>query len=313
MVSKRERHLQWITSIHLEPPDKTMDKKLVINVAPTGAFIKRVQNPNQAYTGEEIARHVIESYKAGASMWHIHIRDKEGAPTEDVKDVLNALDMVLDQCPDILLSHTSHANPEFKGAEMLKPLVEPLLEAGAKKGRKYIHTVVIAPYARGYAMDEALLRDIITYLQSRGVRPEFQIHHYDCIRHVQEWLLKDGLLQRPYVMNLISGYHGPDYSGPTGPEPWGRLYLMSMMNVLPGECVIGATIGGHSWLPMVVEGIMLGVDCVRIGMEDTVWMYPHRDEKIKNCADVIRKVGNIAKELGREIATPAEARKILGV
>ncbi len=69
--------------------------------------------------------------------------------------------------------------------------------------------------------------------------------------------------------------------------------------------------GGRQWLPLTTEAILLGVDCVRIGMEDCIWMYPHKDVKIKSCAEVINKVANIARELGREIASPSEAAKIL--
>ncbi len=312
--AEREKYINWIVPIHLDPEDHTMDKKLVVNVAPTGAFIKRRQNPHQAYTPEELAREVIASYKEGASVWHIHIRDAEGVPENDPEVVLRALDLVLDECPDILLSHTSHVDSTKKGADMLKPLVVPLLDRGAKRGRKYIHSVVIAPYSgRGYEMEEPLLKDIVTYLEGNDIRPEFQIHNYACINHVREWLLKDGTLKGPCVMNLINGFHGFDYSGPTGLDPWGRIYFMSLINLLPQGSVIGATIGGHSWLPLITEAITLGVDCVRIGMEDTIWMYPHKDEKIKSCAEVIRKVTTITRELGREIATPEDTKLLFGL
>ena len=59
--------------------------------------------------------------------------------------------------------------------------------------------------------------------------------------------------------------------------------------------------------------IMLGFDMVRVGMEDTVYIYPHRDEKIKTSAEAVRKVVAMANELGREIATPADAKEIMGI
>jgi len=59
--------------------------------------------------------------------------------------------------------------------------------------------------------------------------------------------------------------------------------------------------------------MLMGVDSVRVGMEDHLWMYPHKDEKIKRSADETRKIATIAKELGREVATPDEARKIMGI
>jgi 3-keto-5-aminohexanoate cleavage enzyme len=66
-------------------------------------------------------------------------------------------------------------------------------------------------------------------------------------------------------------------------------------------------------MPFVTLAMMLGFDMVRVGMEDTVYLYPHRDEKIETTAQAVRKVVNVANELGREIATPAEAREIMGI
>jgi 3-keto-5-aminohexanoate cleavage enzyme len=59
--------------------------------------------------------------------------------------------------------------------------------------------------------------------------------------------------------------------------------------------------------------IMMGFDMVRVGMEDSVYMYPHKDEKIRTSADAVRKIRTIAEAMGREIATPDEARQILGI
>ena len=314
MVSEVSEVARVIYPAHLDPMNRTMDKKLVINVAPSGVFIKRQQNPNQPYTAQEIVPHVIESYEAGAAVWHMHLRDKDGVPESRPQVFIETIDRVLDECPDIILSHSSHAGGIKEGTAGLRPRCDPLIEATAKYGRKYIETVVIAPARVDVQpMNEPILKEMVHYLQAHGIKPEFQGHNYTCIHHVNLWLIGPGLLSKPYVINLISGYHGYDYFGPTAPDSAGYLYLMSMMQSMPEGSVVGATIGGHNWLPLTIFAIMLGTDCVRIGMEDTLWMYPHREEKITRCADVVKKVATIARELGREIATPMEARKILGL
>jgi 3-keto-5-aminohexanoate cleavage enzyme len=63
----------------------------------------------------------------------------------------------------------------------------------------------------------------------------------------------------------------------------------------------------------VVTSIMLGADVVRIGIEDAVYMYPHRNEVIKSAGQVVEAVAGIARRLGREIASPSEARQMLGL
>jgi len=71
--------------------------------------------------------------------------------------------------------------------------------------------------------------------------------------------------------------------------------------------------GGRNWLPFTTLAIMLGFDMVRVGMEDSVYMYPHKDQKIQTTAEAVKVVADIARSLGREIATPDEAREILGI
>ena len=88
---------------------------------------------------------------------------------------------------------------------------------------------------------------------------------------------------------------------------------IEMVKKLIPDCTLGVHAGGRNWLPMTVLGIMLGVDLVRIGIEDQFWTFPHRDDIIKSPAESVERVAQIARALGRDIATPAEAREILGI
>ena len=296
-----------------EPKIPTLDKKLVITVATTGGFIRHEQNPAQPYYPKEIAEHVIRSYKLGAAVWHVHIRDAAGNLAREVAPIIEAADLVLEQCPDILLSQSGHWEVGKRGAEGVKSLVEPLLEEGARRNRRYIHTVVINPATVSrQQMDREDVQDVVTYLLSRGILPEFQNQDSRAIRNVQAWLIEAGILKPPYAMNLLMGYHGPRFIGCTGPDPWGHIELLTMMQMLPPGSVIGATIGGRRWLPLTVQAVLLGADCVRIGMEDAIWMYPHKDIKIRHCTEPVAKIAAIARELGRDIASPAEAAQLLG-
>ncbi len=302
-----------------DEPSPVMDKKLVINVAPTGAFIKREQNPNQPYTPAEVAKQAIESYKVGASVFHVHVRDEKGIiQLSNVPAIKESVDRVLDECPDMVLSHSGHSDVSDEIMIGVKALVDPLIEDGLKVGRRYVHTQVILPMATpGHFVDKASLAETIKYLQDNNVVPEFQIDNYRSLYNTINWVIRPGILNKPYVINLLAGLHGPTVVGPGLPDPWGRIHIMTMFTgmkqMLPNECTFGATVGGRHWLPATVEAIMMGVDCVRIGMEDTLWMYPHNEDRIRSCAEVVSKVATIARELGRDIATPAEAREILGL
>ena len=298
------------TGIEEDISDLTFDKKLVVNVAPTGAFVNRKENPLQPYTPEEIAKAVIDSYKAGATMWHVHCRDDEGYPSSDPDLVIRTTDMVMAECPGIITSLNVSADMSKQGVEQIRPLAEPLFNAGLK----YIRTAVIPPCTRKRGvMTKPLLQEIITYLQDLGIRPEFQIHHYEALTNVLNWLIRPGILKEPPIMNIILGHHGWAFSAPTTPTQWSMTYYITMKNLLPPDSIIGTTVGGHNWLPMTIVGIILGTDCVRVGMDDTLWMYPNSDEKVTDCADVVKKVATISREMGRELATPQEAMDILGL
>jgi uncharacterized protein (DUF849 family) len=86
-----------------------------------------------------------------------------------------------------------------------------------------------------------------------------------------------------------------------------------MIKMMPEDSIISLSAGGRNWLAMSTFAILLGVDTIRVGMEDHVHMYPHKTEKIRRSADEVRKIATIARELGREIATPAEARTRMGI
>jgi uncharacterized protein (DUF849 family) len=101
-------------------------------------------------------------------------------------------------------------------------------------------------------------------------------------------------------------------------DPWSHLGVIYEMNLvkeaLKGcEYTIGIHPEGRNWLPITVMGMLLGCNQVRIGIEDIFYFYPHRDDIVKHPAEAVAKVVAIAKELGREIATPTEARQILGI
>jgi len=320
----------WVQMVMRQPKNPTMDKKLCITVCPTGSPITKRENPNQPYTPQEIARQVIGSYKEGACMAHIHVRDKEGRATCRSDLLKETIDMILGECPDIIIQPTSYSGVDglterfpseleaqtYYRYERTKPMVDKLHGFGMK----YMQSTVIEPHSyteQNYdgsigitlATEENMAK-MVNYLQEHNVKPEFVSGSWECIVNVREWLIRPGILRKPYFITMGPGMHN---SGDTYPDPWGMLYVLGMMKIMPEDTVIGISAGGRNWLTLTTFAILMGVDFVRVGMEDHLWMYPHKDEKVTSSVDETRKVATIAKELGRDIATSAEARQILGM
>jgi len=309
---------KWAEMIANQEPNPTMDKKLIITVCPVGATNTRRQNPHQPYTVEEIADQAIESYQEGAAVVHLHTRQADGsfgAPREDLKRLI---DLILDQCPDMIIQPSScesyipgTTNYSF---ESVKPLVDLFAD------QKYMESTVFTPvsYAAEEITGEAHLSiatetntvKTVQYLQQHRIKPEFMNHNWEGIMNVKEWLIKPGILEKPYLMSMGPGMHN---AAETFPDPWGYMYLLGMIKMMPEDSVVSLSAGGRNWLALSTFAILMGVDTIRVGMEDHIHMYPHRDEKIKRSADEVRKIATIARELGREIATPVEARKMMGI
>lgn len=315
MVEIKDLYSGILTSLHREKPHNTMNKKLIINVAPTGSFTNREQNPGQPYTMEENVQAVVEAHKAGAAVWHVHAREKNGLPSKDPYVLKETIARVLDKCPDIVTSVIPYVDYNEQGLGLIKRCVDVLTDAGPEFMQSAVLLIQTTGFSEKftYSVTEKTLTDQVQYLEEHGVRPEYQATSYQGIKDVLDWLVEKGIARNPPLMNIMTGFHGYSHGSPLGPDPWNYIYMMTMQQTLASHAVKGVCAGGRNWLPFTTMAMMLGFDMVRVGMEDTVYLYPHRDEKIKSSAEAVRKVVAIANELGREIATSTEAKQIMGV
>ena len=149
-----------------------------------------------------------------------------------------------------------------------------------------------------------LREDIETYvirMREMGVKPEMEIYSHAMFREVEN-LIQKGLVEKPYYINLVLGMM---YQGAVEATP---KYLNSMIDFLPEDTIFNVTPVGAAQLPLTTMGMILG-GCIRVWMEDNI--YYRKGELVKNNAQFVARAVRIARELNKEPATPAEARKIL--
>jgi 3-keto-5-aminohexanoate cleavage enzyme len=315
LLTAKEVYAGFKTTIDKEPPLTGMKKKLIINVAPTGSFTMKDQNPWQPVTMEENVNAVVDSYRAGASLWHVHARAEDGLPTKDPKIFKETIDRVFDKCPDIVTSVIPYADYGSQGVDQIKPMVDYLTGAGPQYMRSAPLFITTVSFSQkfAYIVTKELLTSVVKYLDEHNVKAEFQGINYSGLKDVYDWIMEPGIAGKPYVFNLMAGFHGFNHLSPCSPDPWNYVYLMSLQQTIPSGAVMGFCAGGRNWLPFTAMAIVLGFDIVRVGMEDAIYMYPYSEEPIKSCADIVSKVAIIARELGRDVATPKEARQIMGL
>lgn len=289
---------------------------LIICCAISGGMQGKESNPNLPETPEEQAQQTYEAYRAGASMVHLHARDPQkwwdGSGDPEQYRLVNGA--IRDKCPDIIINNTTggsvgmtveerlaclNANPEvatinmgpdmFKGKLKARP--EPLIHP---RPEMLIDDCMPVTYSEVVAFAEAM--------KERNIKPEMEVYHPGLYWPVWE-LIDKGLVEKPYLVQHVMGYLTSSYATPAN--------LISLMNELPEGSIWEVAGLGPYQLPMITMAIVLGAQIVRVGMEDNV--YRRRGQLLQNNREAVEQVLRIAAELNREIATPAQAREMLGL
>ena len=279
---------------------KLPEDKVIITVAQTGAWplVTKVLNPNLPEQPEEIAESAYACYQEGAAVCHIHARDKEGKST-GTKEVFQEIhDRTLSKC-NVILQDSTGGGPNLTFEQRIECLYAKPEMASLNMGS----LMRVAGQYKGIAFSN-LREEIETYvtrMRKIGVKPEMEIYSHAMFREVEN-LIKKGLVEKPYYINLVLGM---TYQGALDATP---NYLNSLIDFLPEDVIFNVTAVGAAQLPLTTMGMILG-GCIRVGMEDN--LYYRKGELAKSNAQLVARAVRVARELNKEPATPDEARKIL--
>lgn len=266
-------------------------KPLIITVAPIGAEVTKEDNPNLPITPEEIAEEAYNCYKAGASIIHLHARDENGNPTQDPEIYNEMIKLIKERCNIIIQISTGGAtgmSPEERRAPLkLKPEMASLTTGTVNFGDSVFYN------------PPTLIKSLAQEMKNLGIKPEMEIFDVGMIANAKK-LIKEELIDAPFQFGLIMGVPGG--------IPGTIKDLMYLVESLPEKSMWSATGIGKTHLPISVTSIALGGN-VRLGFEDNI--YYEKGILAKSNAQLVKRIVRIAKEIGRKIATPDEARKLL--
>lgn len=264
--------------------------KVIITCAVTGAETTRAQQPALPLTPQEIADSTYEAYLAGASIVHLHVRDKQGKPTQDIAVFKEAMSLIRKKC-DIVIEVTTGGAVGMTPQERLQPVqLEPemaSLDCGTVNfGDEYIVNTL------------PIMREFASAMNARGVRPTLECfdlgHVYASLQ-----LIKEGLVKPPFhygfVMNVPGGV-------PYTPE--NLSVLVSRMPQGSYHTVMGI---GRASLPAVFGAISTG-GFMRVGFEDNV--YFSKGVLAKSNAELVERAARISREAGLELAKPHDVRAL---
>jgi len=286
----------------------------MITVAPTGGMASKSQNPNLPTQPEEIAESVYKSYKAGACIAALHARRPDDEATCNAAIYRDINTRVRAKC-DIVINNSTGGG---SSGDMLLKRPDGLYEnnfeerlkgceAGAEMatfdGMTFVDVhgdkeiLVVTPPSRCEAL--------VKRMSERGIKPEWEVFAPNHILQDVTRLIQKGYDKPPYYINIVLGAD----KGFQGAMPYSHEVLNAMIAALPPQSIFCVSAIGPAQLPATTQAMLLGGH-VRVGLEDN--NYYRRGELATN-EQLVARTARIASELGLEIASPAEAREILGL
>jgi uncharacterized protein (DUF849 family) len=301
-------------------------EKLILTSALTGAITVPTQTSHLAYTIEGIADDAISCAKAGSTAVHIHARDPEtGHPSSDPEIVRQIVTRIKEGC-DVIICITTGGGMGMMPQERLRGVSSCEPELGSFNLGSMNFSM--HPVARRYGPQDWKFdwesdyvggtKDFIfrntfgdmevfaTTMKEKNVKPEFEAYDVGHL-HNLKFLEKSGLVEAPYWMQFVLGVLGG-----LAATPESLIMMKQTAARLFGPedyrwSVIG--VGYPMEFNMAAMAIMMGGH-VRVGLEDNIFV---RRGVLATNVDLVEKVKRIAAEFEREIATPDEARQMLGL
>jgi 3-keto-5-aminohexanoate cleavage enzyme len=308
---------------------------VIITCAITGGVHGKAANPNLPETPEEQADSAYEAYKAGAAMVHIHARDPNmnyATNSSNAEDFYKANHLIRERCPDLIVNNTcsglfkeddpdvinkffAGCNPEVASLDvgmlyMRMKIKSPFELDNPDEGMREMFkqrgiTIVDSKTLQyegvdmlGYTKTEKFARA----MKAANVKPELEVFNSQAWWFVDN-LINQNLLDPPYWCQLVFGQDGA-CSPPT------VMSAMDMIANMPPKSMFSSIGTGVLEIPIITLGMIMGGH-IRVGLEDNV--YYRRGQLAKSNAQLVERAVRLVHELNREVATPAQAREMLGI
>jgi len=298
-------------------------RKVIITCAPTGSIHTPSMSQYLPVTPEEIADAGIAAAEAGAAILHLHARDPEdGRPTQN-PDVFRQFLPTIKNNADAVINLTSGGAPSMTIEERLQPALQLKPEVASLnmgsmnfglypmlnrfKEFKYEWEQAHLENSRDLVFKNTFadIEYILSSCRENGTRFEFECYDISHVYNLAHFLDR-GLVQPPLFVQSVMGILGG-----IGAHPDDLEHMRRTANRLLGDAYQWSVLGaGRNQMDIARQGASLGSN-VRVGLEDSLWAGPGK--LAESNAQQVTIVRGILEELGLEIATPDEARKILSL
>ena len=269
--------------------------KLIISAATTGSNTQRSQTPHVPVTEEEIAQAAVDCWRAGAAIVHIHVRDEQQRVTCEAWRYQKVTDLVREAGCDVIMNWSTGGGA---GVVTDDARIDPVRRSPELASFDCGST----NFGPGVFINSpSFLRELAVTMDEHRVTPEIEVFDTGMIQVAND-LIAEGLLKPPYWFQFVLGVKGA--------APATAREQTHMVDSLPAGAQWSVCAIGRDQLPMNMMAMAMGGHA-RTGLEDNIY-YAYRQLATSN-AQLVERLARIADELGRELATPDEAREMLGI
>lgn len=299
-------------------------RKVIITCAVTGSIHTPTMTPHLPITPEQIARDAIAAAEAGAAILHLHARDpRDGRPTPDPAVFKQFVPAIMDATDAVINITTGGGQTMTLEERLAAPLALTPEMCSCNMGSMNFGLFHMIPKYKSWKFDwepqylegsragifrntfADIERILKTLGDEHGVRFEFECYdvgHLYTLAH----FIDRGLVKPPFFVQTIFGILGG-----IGADPENLVHMRTIANKLFGSDYQWSILAaGRHQMNLTTMGATMGGN-VRVGLEDSIWIGP--GQLAHGNADQVRKIRTILETLGLEIATPNEARAMLGL
>jgi 3-keto-5-aminohexanoate cleavage enzyme len=282
-------------------------EKCIITAALAGAATRKEQNPGVPYTTQEFIDEAVKCYENGAAIVHIHARDPEhGAPTPDLEILRPIVEGIRAACPIVI--NLSTAISPFASKEERIAVVETFQPEMASLNTNSMNFAV-GDWKEHKVLFEIVFENTFQQLEwygktmkDAGTSPEFEIYDMGGLYNVLFIAEQEGLFVEPLHFQFVFGV--------LGGMPFSTRNYGLFLETIPDDATFSSCGVGPACFASAYHAAVNGGH-IRVGLEDNIWI--SKGKLSEGSWDQVKKASEIAKLADREIASPDEAREILGL
>lgn len=283
-----------------------LPEKLIVSVAITGSFVRRNKNPNQPYTPDEIRESARQVLLAGASTVHIHVRDDNGYFCLDPDRFRQVIEPLKAEFPELAVDGCLVCGLPDDWEKFQKTLDMRLLDASpVNTTATYLGDSLLAK-APPFLFEKTRL------LERAGSVPEIAVYTDGDVSNADRYLFRSGLVKPGAVWIVLPALPGGSPMNNPRQMAEGLLRMTNLIKDVDPAAIIVVCAAGRATMALATMAVSMGFH-IRIGMEDTYYLYPHRNDIIESNLQVFEMAKMLSHISGRPIASPAEYRAMIGL